>query len=74
MRLEDAPRLARWLFGKELDPKGAGTEQEVRLPRPVAVYITYLTAAPNGSSIAYFDDVYGRDSPRSAAVAKVAGR
>jgi murein L,D-transpeptidase YcbB/YkuD len=36
----------------------------------VPVYITYLTAVPNGSSIAYFDDVYGRDK---AALAKLQG-
>ena len=35
----------------------------------VPVYITYLTALPDGdgSSIAYYDDVYGRDAARLAA-------
>jgi len=33
----------------------------------VPVYITYLTALPEGSSIAYYDDVYGRDAARLAA-------
>ena len=74
VRLEDAPRLGRWLFGKELNPEGAAAEQQVRLPRPVPVYITYLTAAPAGSSIAYFDDVYGRDGVRVAGGATSAGR
>ena len=69
VRLEDAPRFGRWLFGKELDPHGAKAEQDVALPKPVPVYITYLTAVPNGSSIAYFDDIYGRDGARLAAVA-----
>jgi murein L,D-transpeptidase YcbB/YkuD len=32
----------------------------------VPVYITYLTAMPNGSSVAFFDDVYGRDKARLA--------
>jgi murein L,D-transpeptidase YcbB/YkuD len=32
----------------------------------VPVYITYLTAMPSGSSIAYYDDVYGRDAARLA--------
>ncbi|HEX6218301.1 MAG TPA: L,D-transpeptidase family protein, partial [Sphingomicrobium sp.] len=66
VRLEDAPRLARWMFGKPLNPKGARTEQKVPLPQPVPVYITYLTAVPSGSSIAYFDDIYGRDAARTA--------
>jgi murein L,D-transpeptidase YcbB/YkuD len=35
----------------------------VPLNNPVPVYITYLTAMPSadGSTIAYSDDVYGRD-------------
>ena len=28
--------------------------------------ITYLTAVPSGSSIVYFDDIYGRDAQRLA--------
>ena len=37
------------------------------LQTPVPVYITYLTALPEGSAIAYYDDVYGRDAARLAA-------
>ena len=44
VRLEDAARLGRWLFGRDLDWEGAGTEQPVPLAQPVPVYITYLTA------------------------------
>ncbi len=36
------------------------------LATPVPVYITYLTAMPDGGSIAYFDDVYGRDAQKLA--------
>ena len=61
VRLEDAPRLARWLFGQTLKPQGARPEQRVALPQPVPIYLTYLTAVPSGSSIVYFDDVYGKD-------------
>ena len=68
VRLEDAWRLSRWLFGRELTWEGAGTEEPVPLVPPVPVYITYLTAMPSGSSIAYFDDVYGRDKARLAAM------
>jgi murein L,D-transpeptidase YcbB/YkuD len=66
VRLEDAARLGRWLFGRDLDWQSAGTEQPVMLATPVPVYITYLTAMPDGGSIAYFDDVYGRDATKMA--------
>jgi murein L,D-transpeptidase YcbB/YkuD len=64
VRLEDAARLGRWLFGHDLDWQDAGTEQMVPLSSPVPVYITYLTAMPSadGTSIAYSDDAYGRDA------------
>jgi murein L,D-transpeptidase YcbB/YkuD len=66
VRLEDAARLGRWLFGRDLDWQSAGTEEAVPLATPVPVYITYLTAMPDGGSIAYFDDVYGRDATKMA--------
>jgi len=66
VRLEDAARLGRWLFGYDLDWEVAGTEQRVPMPSLVPVYITYLTALPEGSSIAFYDDVYGRDATRLA--------
>jgi murein L,D-transpeptidase YcbB/YkuD len=41
VRLEDAPKLARWLLGK--DPPAAATpEENVLLPRPVPITISYL--------------------------------
>jgi murein L,D-transpeptidase YcbB/YkuD len=60
VRLEDAARLGRWLFGRDLDWQTAGTEE------PVPVYITYLTAMPDGGTIAYYDDAYGRDAAKLA--------
>lgn len=66
VRLEDASRLGRWLFGRDLDWQAAGTEEALPLATPVPVYITYLTAMPDGGSIAYFDDVYGRDAAKLA--------
>ena len=72
VRLEDAPRLARWLFyGRPPSPKGAKPEQKVNLPAPVPLYITYLTAVPSGTSIVYFDDFYGKDR---APVRQIASR
>ena len=61
VRLEDASRFARWLFGRPVAAQGAKPEQKVPLPRPVPLYITYLTAVPSGTSIVYFDDFYGKD-------------
>ena len=66
VRLEDAARLGRWLFGRDLDWQSAGTEEPVPLAQPVPVYITYMTAVPEGQSIAYFEDAYGRDKARVA--------
>ena len=36
------------------------------LPQPVPVYITYMTAVPDGQTIAYYDDAYGRDKAKLA--------
>ena len=66
IRLEDAPRFARWLFGRDLKKQGNAPEQIVPIPMLVPLYVTYLTAVPSGASIAYYDDVYGRDAARLA--------
>lgn len=63
VRLEDAARLQRWLFGA---PTAAATQGERRLdlPRPVPVYITYFTAMPTADGrLERRTDVYGRDPP-----------
>ena len=70
VRLEDAPRLARWLFGRVPKAKGATAEQQVPLPEPVPVYITYLTAAPTPDGIAFREDFYGRDAPAGMKLAR----
>ena len=61
VRLEDAPRLGEWMFGKTLNPKGAGPDEKVELDKPIPVYIAYLTAMPEDGRIAFYDDIYGRD-------------
>ena len=69
VRLEDAPRLAKWLYGKPLKiPTGGKPEQKVDLERPVPVYLAYLTAVPSGSEVVYYEDIYGKDSARLAAM------
>lgn len=42
VRLEDAPRFARWLLGSEPLPGSAAPEQHVALPRGVPITIAYL--------------------------------
>lgn len=61
VRLEEAPRLAKWLFGKALKTPSDAPEQMVPLPEPVPVYLTYLTASPMDKGIAFLEDAYGRD-------------
>jgi murein L,D-transpeptidase YcbB/YkuD len=63
VRLADAPRLARFLFGGAAPrPAGPAPEQKVDLPEPVPVYITYLTALPDPArGVALQKDFYARD-------------
>jgi murein L,D-transpeptidase YcbB/YkuD len=61
VRLQDADRLANWLYGKPLKSQGRRPEQQVPLNQPVPVLLTYLTAVPSGTSVAFFDDHYGWD-------------
>ena len=69
VRLEDAPKLARWLMGSDPSALSARPEQHVRLPMAVPIYITYLTAKPTGETMSYVADVYGRDSQKLAKTA-----
>jgi L,D-transpeptidase YcbB len=63
IRVEDYKRFATWLFGgyipKGKDPK---VEEEVDLPRPVPVYVTYLTVQPTADGVRFMEDHYGRDA------------
>ncbi len=68
VRVEDAQRLARWLFGRPLLPKGSQPDQRVDLAQPVPVYITYLTAMPEGQTIVYRTDAYNRDRAQLASL------
>jgi len=70
VRLEDAPRLARWLYGKPLQVKGRKPEQPVDLDQPVPVYLAYLTAVPSGNQVVFFEDIYGKDRSQLAATNK----
>jgi L,D-transpeptidase YcbB len=63
VRVEDARRLARWLFGEMPRGRARDIEERVDLADPVPVYITYLTAeAVQGEDgIRFRPDRYGRD-------------
>ena len=66
VRLQDAPLLARWLFGGRAPAPGGTAEERVELPEPVPVYLAYFTALPSRDGIVFQSDVYGRDgAPRS---------
>jgi murein L,D-transpeptidase YcbB/YkuD len=68
VRLEDAQRLARWLYGKPLTAMSNEPEQKIPLAAPVPVYITYLTVGVENGRLAYRQDVYNRDAARLAAL------
>ena len=44
VRLEDAPRLAKWLLGKD-PPAASEPEEHILLPKPVPITITYLDSS-----------------------------
>jgi murein L,D-transpeptidase YcbB/YkuD len=61
IRLQDAPRLAAWLFGAMPKGRDPAVEERVDLTDPVAVFVTYLTVEPTAEGIVFRPDPYGRD-------------
>jgi murein L,D-transpeptidase YcbB/YkuD len=63
VRVEDYKRFASWLFNGYV-PKGSNpkVEEEVNLPEPVPVYMTYLTVQPTASGVQFLADPYGKDA------------
>lgn len=61
IRLQDAPRLAAWLFGAMPKGRDPDVEERVELPEPVPVFVTYLTAEATADGIMFRADPYGRD-------------
>ena len=62
VRVEDARRLARWLFGSMPQGNQDSVEEDVNLQSPVPVYITYLTAVGTDAGAQFRPDPYDRDS------------
>ncbi len=74
VRVEDAGRLAEWLFGRPPQEGTLDPDVRVDLAAPVPVFITYMTAAPSADgSVAFMPDPYGRDV-RALAQMKRSGR
>lgn len=61
VRLEDYQRFATWVFGYVPRPTGP-SEEQFDLPRPVPVYMTYLTVKATGSGVTFRPDPYGFDA------------
>jgi L,D-transpeptidase YcbB len=63
VRVEDYKRLAKFLFnGVVPQGKNPKVESEVDLPKPIPVYMTYLTAQPTANGVQFMPDHYGRDA------------
>jgi murein L,D-transpeptidase YcbB/YkuD len=61
VRLQDYRRFATWVFGYV--PQATTTrEQKFDLPRPVPIYLTYLTVEPSNNGVVFRPDRYGWDA------------
>jgi L,D-transpeptidase YcbB len=61
VRLEDYRRFATWVFGR-MPQEASQSEQYIPLPRPVPVYMTYLTVKATGNGVIFRPDPYGFDA------------
>jgi len=61
IRLQDAPRLAAWLFGAMPKGRDPDVEERVELAEPVPVFVTYFTVEATADGIMFRADPYGRD-------------
>ena len=49
------------MMGRDPQAASGAPEQNVPLPTPVPIYITYLTAQAHDGQLSFVDDIYGRD-------------
>ena len=61
VRVEDAERLAEWLYGYVPEGSNPKVEENVDLADPVPVYMTYLTAEATAEGPKFRADPYDRD-------------
>ena len=69
IRLENADGLATWLLGHAPDKSIAQPEYPEQLARGVPIYVTYLTAIPEGGQLTFVKDSYGMDPGADTKVA-----
>ncbi len=62
VRVEDAHRLATWLFGSMPEGHDPNVEERVQLPEPVPVFLTYLTVEATPDEVVFRPDRYQRDA------------
>jgi len=66
IRVEHPQELAEWLLGHEPPVPGDDSEQNVLIGKQgVPIYVSYLTARPDGEKVAFADDVYKLDGDES---------
>ncbi len=69
VRVERPEDFGAWLFNGQMPQPSGAPEEQVSLPYPVPIYITYFTAKPiaNGDEfqIIYRDDFYDLDRPKA---------
>jgi len=61
VRLQDASRLAVWLFGSMPEGRNPDVEERVELREPVPVFVTYLTVETSADGVVFRADPYERD-------------
>jgi murein L,D-transpeptidase YcbB/YkuD len=62
VRVEDAQRLAAWLFGAMPHVQDPNVQTRVELTPAVPVFVTYLTVSAGPGGVAFQSDPYGRDT------------
>jgi murein L,D-transpeptidase YcbB/YkuD len=63
VRLQDYQRFAGWVFGGRVPQPTSQREQVFELPRPVPIYMTYLTVEPSPNyGVVFRPDRYGFDA------------
>ena len=62
VRVEDAQRLATWLFGAMPHVADPDVETKVVLTPPVPVFLTYFTATAGPDRVVFRSDPYDRDT------------
>ena len=61
VRLEDYRRFASWVFERVPQPTSP-FEQDFTLPKPVPIYMTYLTVGVDSAGVVFRPDPYGFDA------------